>query len=139
MPLLKLNTNPTHRELRQFAAIWLPAAVAVLAWMVWKKLDAPRVAIGMLSVAGVLAVLGCIWPAVVRFVWIAWMVAVFPIGWVVSHLLLAGIYYLVITPIGLALRLFDIDPMERKFDRAAATYWITREPNANKASYFKQF
>lgn len=139
MALIKLNTNPTHRELRQFAGIWLPAAMAVLAWMAWKKFEAPNVAIGMLSAAGVLAALGLVWPALVRVVWIVWMVAVFPIGWVVSHLLLAAIYYLCITPIGLALRMFGVDPMQRKFDRAAATYWIPREPKTDKASYFKQF
>jgi hypothetical protein len=139
MSLIKLNTNPTHRELRQFAGIWLPAAMAVLAWVTWKKLDWPNVAIAVLSVAGVLVALGLVWPAVVRFVWIAWMVAVFPIGWVVSHLLLAAIYYLCITPTGLMLRLCGIDPMQRKFDRSATTYWIPREPKTDKSSYFKQF
>jgi hypothetical protein len=139
MSLIKLNTNPTHRELRQFAGIWLPAAMAVLAWVVWKKFEAPNVAFGMLCVAGALASLGLVLPAAVRFVWIAWMVAVFPIGWAVSHLLLAAIYYLCITPIGLMLRVFGVDPMHRKFDRTATTYWIRREPNTDKSSYFKQF
>jgi hypothetical protein len=139
MPLIKLNTNPTQGELRQFAGIWLPAAMAVLAWIAWKKFDAPNFAVGLVCVAGVLSILGLVWPAVVRYVWIAWMVAVFPIGWVVSHLLLAAIYYLCITPIGLMLRVCGIDPMQRKFDRAATTYWITRDPNTDKSSYFKQF
>lgn len=139
MSLIKLNTTPSRRELRQFAAIWLPAAMAVLAWIVWKKFDAPNVAIGMLVAAGVLGLLGFAVPAVMRVVWIVWMVAVFPIGWVVSHLLLAAIYYLCITPIGLCLRMFGVDPMQRKFDPAATTYWIEREPNTNKSTYFKQF
>lgn len=139
MSLIKLNTNPTHRELRQFAGIWLPAAMTVLAWIAESKFDSPRVAIGILAVAGALAILGLIWPAVVRVVWIAWMVAAFPIGWVVSHLLLVGIYYLCITPIGLMLRLFGIDPMQRKFDHTSKTYWVAREPNTDKSSYFKQF
>jgi len=139
MSLIKLNTNPSHRELRQFAGIWLPAAMAVLAWIAWKKFDAPRVATGMMVAAGIFAVLGVIWPAVVRFIWIGWMVAVFPIGWVVSHTLLALIYYLCITPIGFGLKMMGIDPMERKLDRAAATYWIPREQTTDKSRYFKQF
>jgi hypothetical protein len=139
MSLIKLNTNPSRRELRQFAGIWLPASMALLAWIAESKYDSPRVAIGMLCVAGVLAVLGLVWPAVARMVWIVWMMAVFPIGWIVSHLLLAAIYYLCITPIGLMLRICGVDPMHRKFDRTATTYWIPREPNTDKTSYFKQF
>ena len=66
------------------------------------------------------------------------MVAAFPIGWTVSHLLLGSIFYLVITPIGLLLRALGHDPMERKFDREAKTYWIEHE-RAETARYFRMY
>jgi hypothetical protein len=31
------------------------------------------------------------------------------------------------------------DPMERRFDRAATTYWVERERNVDAARYFRQF
>lgn len=139
MALVQLNTNPTPRELRQFGCIWLPAALAVIGWIVWRKFAAPNVAGGLLAVAGLSAATGLIRPTALRGVWIGWMVAVFPIGWTVSHLLLAIIYYLCITPIGLALRVFGVDPLERKFDREADSYWIAREQTRDKSRYFKQF
>jgi hypothetical protein len=67
------------------------------------------------------------------------MYAAFPIGWVVSHVMLALIYYGVMTPIGLVMRLLGRDPLKRKLDRSADTYWEPREPIANSKRYFQQF
>ena len=40
-----------------------------------------------------------------KWIYLGWIYAAFPIGWTVSHLLLAAIYYLIVTPIALAVRL----------------------------------
>lgn len=69
----------------------------------------------------------------------AWMAAVYPIGWFISHMLLALIYYLVITPIGLIVRLCKRDPLQREFDRSATTYWMDCRRNENVERYFQQF
>jgi hypothetical protein len=67
------------------------------------------------------------------------MAAVFPIGWVVSHTVFAAVYFLVITPIGLALRAAGHDPMERKWNPQSATYWKPREEPPAPSRYFRQF
>jgi uncharacterized membrane protein YedE/YeeE len=45
---------------------------------------------------------------------------------VVSPVLIALFYYTVVTPIGLCLQLFGMDPLRLK--RNQATYWVEREP-----------
>jgi len=45
---------------------------------------------------------------------------------VVSPVLLALFYYTVVTPIGLTMQLFGMDPLRLKRDRT--TYWVEREP-----------
>jgi hypothetical protein len=67
------------------------------------------------------------------------MYAAYPIGWVMSHVLLGIIYYGLFTPVGRLMRLFGYDPMERRFDGAAASYWVEREPIRDPSSYFRQF
>ena len=58
----------------------------------------------------------------------------------VSHVVLALVYYLVFVPIGLLMRLFGYDPMKRGFDPEAATYWTARDPKASEPKrYFRQF
>lgn len=100
-----------------------PALVAVIIWVV-----------GALAVA---ATLGA--PALGRAIFLGWMQAAEPIGWTISTLLLAGVYYLVITPLGLMLRLAGRDPLERKIDRDADSYWHEHRPSQDAAAYFKQY
>jgi hypothetical protein len=83
---------------------------------------------------------GLLVPQAIRWVYVGWMLAAFPIGWLVSHLLLAAIFFGVIMPIGLILRVLGRDPMRKSFDRSASTYWIARptEPTDSRR-YFRQF
>jgi hypothetical protein len=73
-----------------------------------------------------------------RRIYLGWMRAVAPIGWVVSHLLLAAIWILVAIPTALVLRLAGRDPMQRRFDRSASTYWVRRPPDSDRTRYFRQ-
>ena len=38
------------------------------------------------------------------------------------------IFFLVVTPTGILMRLTGRDPLNRRFERSASTYWITRTP-----------
>lgn len=68
----------------------------------------------------------------------AWMVAFRPVGWSVSFLLLAGVYYAILTPTGLLMRALGRDPMERTIDRSATSYWVRRQPVTDPRRYFRQ-
>lgn len=47
---------------------------------------------------------------------------------IVSPVALGLAFYLAVTPTGLIMRLMGKDLLRLKFDRAAASYWIKREP-----------
>ncbi len=47
---------------------------------------------------------------------------------ITSPLLMALIFFLVVTPIGLTMRLLGKRPLDLKFDPNARSYWIKREP-----------
>jgi hypothetical protein len=47
---------------------------------------------------------------------------------IVSPLMMAVIFYLVVTPTALIMRWRGKDPLHRRFDRAASSYWLLREP-----------
>ena len=86
----------------------------------------------------VVGVAGWIRPHGVRLVYLGACYAAAPVGFVVSHLLLAAIYFLVLTPVGLLLRLARKDPLERRFDPQRSTYWAPRESARPPESYFRQ-
>jgi hypothetical protein len=66
-----------------------------------------------------------------------WMHLVSPVGWVVSHLLLGLIYFGVVTPIGVCMRLFGRDKLERRFV-ALETYWTAHPTDIEPGRYFRQ-
>lgn len=49
---------------------------------------------------------------------------------VMSPLLLGVVFFLVVTPIGLLIRLTGQSPLRLRFDPAASSYWIARRPPA---------
>jgi hypothetical protein len=59
--------------------------------------------------------------------YIGWMLFAFVLGWFNTRLLLGLFFYLVLSPIGLGLRLAGKDLLGRKIDRNAKSYWIRRE------------
>jgi hypothetical protein len=135
---MRINTNPTRRELRQFAWLWLAACTAGGFMLRRRGVDTPWPQIVWGAGAVVWAV--GLWSlAFMRRVYVGLMYATFPIGWVVTHALLAVIFFGVFMPIGLLLRLTGRDPMMRRFDRGAASYWIRRDRAAQPRDYFRQF
>jgi hypothetical protein len=58
----------------------------------------------------------------------------------VANPLVLGLIFLFITPIGLAWRQVNKDPLRLKFDPKAKSYWITREPaGPNIEDFPRQF
>lgn len=137
--MIDINRNPSRRQLRQFAGIWFPALLGVVGAVVYYHTGSPGVPAWIWGAALVLSVLGCCAPRLVRPVFVAWMCAAYLIGRLISCLLLAVIYYLIVTPIGLVMRLFGRDPLLRKFDPSARTYWTAHNPARDSARYFRQF
>lgn len=47
---------------------------------------------------------------------------------IVNPIVMGAIFYLAITPFGVAMRLIGKDPLRHGFDRNATSYWIDRTP-----------
>ena len=136
MALFQLNSKPSNWELRWFAGVWFPALCGMAGWLVLKKLHAPIASAGIWGAGGVLSLIGLLSPPVMRPIYLLIMRLTFPIGWVLSHAVLAIAYFVFITPIGVVMRWFH-DPMQRKFVRVAPSYWLPRE-QPEKSRYFRQ-
>ena len=139
MGMIEINRNPSPRQLRQFAGIGLPLLCGVLGAVLYWKFGLPAVALSVWGGGVVVGLIGLLRPSLIRPVFIACMYAALPPGWLLSHLILTLLYYLVFTPVGLWLRLVRGDPMARRADKAAETYWQPREPAATIERYFKQY
>jgi hypothetical protein len=139
MALLRFERNPPPRQLRQFAVLWMPATFALLGWIVYRRVGTWNGALLTWAIGAALSAAGAVWPSVARAVWVAWMTLAYPVGWVVSHLVLAAAYYVVITPMGWLMRAAGHDPMHRRFDPRATSYWKAHDPGTSKSRYLRQF
>jgi hypothetical protein len=138
MALIEVNWQPSRRDLRVFA-LGAVAFCAAAAWFIARRGQAGSAAVAILGAGAVAGGIGLVWPAILRPVYRLWMVAAYPIGWTVSHLVMAVLFFLVITPIGLMIRACGRDPMQRRFDRSARTYWKPRADDRDTRRYFRQF
>jgi hypothetical protein len=137
MALVDINWRPSTKELRVFAVLQL-GFCALVAWLLVRQWAATTTSLAVMGVSLVVASAGLIAPRVLRPIYLAWMVAVWPIGWVVSHLTMAAVFYLVISPIGLIMKACGHDPMQRTIDRTARSYWRARPGPSDSRRYFRQ-
>jgi hypothetical protein len=137
--VVQINTDPTRRQLNQFGFIWM-GFVAFFGAIAFFKFHNPSLARGLWVAAVVVPIVGWIFPRFMRWIFLGMSYLAFPIGFVVSHVVLAVVYYLVLTPIGLLTRLFGYDSMKRRFGPEAKSYWVERPASAVEAKrYFRQF
>ena len=131
------KTAATPRQLRQFAWALVAASVLFVALRIWRQ---PSAGLGTL-VAGALGfamgIVGVAAPRRIKWLFSIAMTVTFPIGVVVSELMLAILYFGVITPMALVARLAGRDRL-RSIEHGAATYWITRRQRNDPARYFRE-
>ena len=97
---------------RQFAGLWL---MFFGAWGFYQAVVRGHTTIGLIMGLAALAIglLGLIRPAAIRPIYVGWMVLAFPIGWTVSQLMLAVMFFGLFMPIGLVFRVLGRDPLEQ--------------------------
>jgi hypothetical protein len=130
--------SPEPRTLRQFAGLWLAFFGGLAAWQGLMR-GRPGLAAALAVLAVVVGGLGLMRPALVRPIFVGWMVLAFPIGWTVSLLLLGLVYYGLFLPIGLAFRLAGRDALALRPRPGATTYWAPHAAPADVRRYFRQF
>lgn len=147
MAMIPLNLRPTDRELRQFGWIALAAfgLLGVLLYTQWLPLAArlgragPIVAYVLWTVGAISACFSLLAPRANRPLYAGLMLAAFPIGWVISHVIMAVVFFGLLTPIGVFFRLIGRDPLQRRFEPQASTYWIPHRPAETLERYFRQY
>jgi CHASE2 domain-containing sensor protein len=137
MAFLDKHRQPGKTELQVFGLLLALFAGFVGALLRW-KLGHPTAAAVTWGLGGLAALFYYAAPALRRPMIRAWVTLTFPLGWLVSHVVLALVYYGIFTPIGRIQRLFGRDAMQRRPDPRTTSYWHERKTKRDPASYFKQ-
>ncbi len=142
-PFKETNWHPSARELRAFGRsllIGFPILACVLLvlglWSTGRWLGWPVWLGNMGFAVGLLALLA---PGAARPFYLLWYGVACCLGIVASNAVLALTFYVVLTPVGLLRRVFGRDPMERRWQPEAKSYWKTVEPPGDARRYFSQY
>ena len=119
--------DTSKKALRSFG--WVVGGVllliAVVVW--WRNAFTLTTAAYVLGGIGAgLAVLGLTVPSLLMPVYRVWMALAVVLGFIMTRVILSVVFYLIMTPIGLLMRLFGKDPMHRNPDPNATSYWIEK-------------
>ena len=144
MAAVRMNWEPADRQLRQFGFIGL-AAVPVLGWLfsgrpnpsTWIA-EPSALMIGCAILGLVLGVLAWLRPSLLKYIFIGMTLAAFPIGFVISEIIILLIYITLFVPVALVFRLIGRDALNRQIDLGARTYWVPKETPQDAESYFRQ-
>jgi len=145
--MIELDFDPDERTLRHFGWIALVGFgfVATIAWLeilifaFGLGSARPWVAGAFAALALLSGLLSVVYPKGNRGIYVALAVVTYPIGFVLSYVIMGLLFFGIIAPTSLALRIAGHDPMNRRYDPKAASYWSTCRPERDKSSYFKQF
>jgi hypothetical protein len=122
--------------LRQFAGLWLAFFGGLAAWQFWSGNPERGSVLAVLALT--VGPFGLMRPTAVRPIFVGWMIAAFPIGWTMSLLMLGIVYYGLVTPLGLFMRLRR-DPLERARPAGCTSYWTPKTTPADARSYFRPY
>lgn len=124
----------THKELRQFGLVTGALIILLIGGLIpwiwdknileWQKITGP--------IGGTLMVWALVHPASLIGVYKPWMFIAEKIGWINTRLILLLMFYVIIAPTGLLMRLFGHDPMAKHFSTQMRSYRVNREPQSRE-------
>src|SRR4030042_2060623 len=93
-----------------------------------------------LVISALFFILAMLTPLVLKPIYIIWMRFAFILGWINTRIILVLMFYLIFTPIGIFLRVFKKDLLDRKIEKNKESYWHKKEPVIfNPGIYERQF
>ena len=143
-PFKEVNWNPDFAERRKFARslmVGFPCVAVVLVLVTWIKTGhwklEPALMIGIVGFA--IGLVLFLLPGIARPFYVVWYGVACAIGLVMGNILLAVVFYILITGVSLAMRAAGKCSVSKSLNRQATTHWKDAKPVTDPQSYYRQF
>lgn len=133
----RINWHPSRREIKYFSVTMLIAFALASLFLVLGGKD--RFAGWIFSCGLALSIVCYFIPPVGKLVYFVWMAATYVLGRIVSPIVTAMIFYLLVTPIALVNRLTGKDRLRLRKPKDANTYFVDHTDAQDKESFRRQF
>ena len=119
------KTRDELKDLRQFGMV-LAAVLTVFGAIHFLK-HRMILAQWFCGVVLIVLCLGLLAPGMLKNVYAVFLKAAHAIGWFNTRVILILIYYVILTPIAIIVRICGKDPLNRKIEKSASGYWSVRQ------------
>lgn len=146
--IVQINWNPDQKQLRGFgfisAGLFLAIATSVFfrrgfMFMELGQSTAEPTAYALWALGFSCLAAACFAPKTVLPLYIVLSLAAYPIGFILSYAILFFLFYGLIMPYGMAIKMLGKDPLRRNFDKNTESYWVSRKNKNNMERYYRQF
>ena len=117
--------KPQRSDYRKFGVSIGCVLLVITGLLIWREHHTAAWVTG--SLGGFLILAGLVLPGALALPYRPWMAFAHGLGWFNTRLLLTLFFYLVLSPMGLLMRILGKRPLDMKWDPEAESYWIPRK------------
>jgi len=131
------NIKSEKSDLRKFGITVGIVLMIIAGLLFWKEKESSQIFFG---VGAIILLTTITIPVILKPVYSIWMVFGIIIGWIMTRIILSLLFYIILTPIGLVLRLFGKQVLELRWNKSEQSYWNYRiKENFDHGNYERQF
>jgi hypothetical protein len=127
----------TNKTLRQFAGLWILFFVGLAVWQGFGR-ERWFLAYVLAGLGLVVGLMGLARPSAMQPIFRGSIKITYPIGWLVSNILLSLFFYIVFTPLGLLFKVVGRDVLQLRQPPGRESYLTPKPAAAGMQSYFRQ-
>lgn len=124
-----------YKQERQFGYLFTFVFLVVAFWPLW---PVPMPNLYWLAGAGLWLAAALLYPKMLTPLYKVWMVFGHMLGWINARIILALVFFVVVMPIGLVMRLFGKDFLGMR-KKTSGSYWVKRDRELTPQSMRDQF
>lgn len=131
------NIKTGKKDIRSFGITFGIIFLIIAGFLFYQEKDSFQL---FIYLAGSFSGLGIILPIILKPFYMVWMIFAVILGWFMTKVILSLLFYLIITPIGLFLRIIGKDLLNLKEKKQQKSYWNMRNSKEEQnQNYEKQF
>jgi multisubunit Na+/H+ antiporter MnhG subunit len=131
------NIKTGKKDIRSFGITFGIIFLIIAGFLYYQEKDSFQL---FIYLAGSFSGLGIILPIILKPFYMVWMIFAVILGWFMTKVILSLLFYLIITPIGLFLRIIGKDLLDLKEKKQQKSYWNMRNSEEEQnQNYEKQF
>jgi len=131
------NIKTGEKDIRIFGITMGIILLIIAAFLFLKEKESFQL---FIYIAGSFISLGFLIPIILKPIYLVWMIFAVILGWFMTRVIISLLYYIIITPIGLFLRIIGKDLLDLKEKKNKKSYWnIRNSEDEQNQNYEKQF